>query len=433
MGDVLQKQAALDTEQEQTGYFYYRERRKSLFDPTFKLFRTFTLAESASIDTSVNMPTRTENLTLRTSIVFETGTSEGLIFEFGSSTAGMAAWITNTQVGFTAGNGVAGSLDSVTGVYTIPGGLSFETGELIKLVFVIHPFLGIIELWLDGERVIQERAVANVLLNFEWGDAGGGSYGNAVNGTVNLNVPVGQRIAPANFVIQEPLSIYADQLPRQFDPEFDFFDPTFAPSPVAWFDADNGTTLNAGNVSGWLDQFGNGHNASQATPSDQPLLVTSPFNAIRFDGVDDFLKTAAFTLNQPETVYVLLKQITWTALDTFFDGDTADRGEVRQRFTGTTPEIEAFSGVISPANSELALNTYGVISAVFNGASSIFGVNNNTPFSGNLGTNNMGGINIGRYGGGGRNANIEVRQLIVYSAAHDLATRTKVINYLLGL
>src|SRR5216683_2644309 len=61
-----------------------------------------------------------------------------------------------------------------------------------------------------------------------------------------------------------------------------------------WLKADAGVTLNGSTVSQWADQSGSGYNASQATTSKQPLLVSSVLNGksvVRFDGAADFLDT----------------------------------------------------------------------------------------------------------------------------------------------
>jgi hypothetical protein len=197
-------------------YYARRRRRKSLAG-FVSLHRTHRLASAASITTGDIFPNTDTPFTFKTGLEFEAGTSEGLIFEFGSSTAGIAAWITNTELGFTAGNGVAGSVDSVTGVYTIPSSGVWQTGQKIRLTFAVSPSIGKIQVWMNGHEIIRARASSGALLNGEWSDSGDGSFMDAVQGTVNLNVPVAQRIAPSNFIFTELLSVYANQLPDHFD------------------------------------------------------------------------------------------------------------------------------------------------------------------------------------------------------------------------
>lgn len=65
-----------------------------------------------------------------------------------------------------------------------------------------------------------------------------------------------------------------------------------------WLRADLGVTLNAGNVSAWADQSGNGNNVAQATATRQPLWVASEPTlndrpCLQFDGALDFLDSTA--------------------------------------------------------------------------------------------------------------------------------------------
>lgn len=63
--------------------------------------------------------------------------------------------------------------------------------------------------------------------------------------------------------------------------------------PLLWLSADSGITKDESDyVSGWIDQSGNGFNASQGTGTNQPLWVDNQLNGkpiIRFDGNDNYL------------------------------------------------------------------------------------------------------------------------------------------------
>ena len=63
-------------------------------------------------------------------------------------------------------------------------------------------------------------------------------------------------------------------------------------NPVLWLSADRNITLNGNNVSVWGDRSGNGYDASQSTPANQPLYVPNALNGkpvLRFDGTNDSL------------------------------------------------------------------------------------------------------------------------------------------------
>lgn len=72
-------------------------------------------------------------------------------------------------------------------------------------------------------------------------------------------------------------------------------------SPKLWLKADAIVGLNDGDpVSSWADSSGNGHDATEATTTAQPIYKVNILNgypAIRFDGVDDTLRLSGTGLN----------------------------------------------------------------------------------------------------------------------------------------
>ena len=114
---------------------------------------------------------------------------------------------------------------------------------------------------------------------------------------------------------------------------------------VAWYDyTDLSTlTLTDSSVSQWNDKLGSGHNLVQPTGAYQPKWTGE---GILFDGIDNYMKTASLNLTQPETVYIIFKQLSWTYWDIIFDGSTSGSGMLRQMHTspklcaGTTPAVE---------------------------------------------------------------------------------------------
>ena len=44
-------------------------------------------------------------------------------------------------------------------------------------------------------------------------------------------------------------------------------------------------------------------------------------NGVLFDGANDFLKTAPITYVRPEMIYIVFKQISWTASDMILSGN----------------------------------------------------------------------------------------------------------------
>lgn len=196
---------------------------------------------------------------------------------------------------------------------------------------------------------------------------------------------------------------------------------------AAWYRLGKGQTIVTG-VSQWSDASGNGRNLLQATGSLQPLVQGD--GSLLFDGVDDFLQ-ASFALVQPTTIYLRMKHLAWTIGNRIADGFTANGGAILQN--GTTPQIQTFAGTLTGVNANLVLNTYGSVCAVFNGASSASQVDNTAAVTGNAGAANMGGLTLAANGAGAQPTNMQVKEVIVYSTAHDQATRDRVIAYLATL
>lgn len=196
--------------------------------------------------------------------------------------------------------------------------------------------------------------------------------------------------------------------------------------PAAWFRFNTGITSALGLVSQWDDVSGNGRHLLQATETNQPTLEAD--GSITFDGVDNYLKCDAFTLDQPETVYLLMKQVTWTVDEYFVDGNASQTGGL-QTITAT-PSFRQNAGAVTAANENLAVDAYGVVSAVFNGASSLSQVNLTASVAGDAGASNMGGFTLAARGTNTNFAHIQVKEVLIYAAAHDAATRARVIRYL---
>jgi hypothetical protein len=194
-------------------------------------------------------------------------------------------------------------------------------------------------------------------------------------------------------------------------------------NPVAWYRYGAGITAVGGLVSAWADQSGNGNTLVQATETNQPALQSD--GSILFDGVDNQME-ATFTLDQPVTIYLLASQITHTSGDVLFDGSAALASCSQSVASGN---LGVNAGAASAANT-LAIGSYGVVYAVFNGASGVFGVNNNTPLTGNYGANNPGGFSLGANRGLAGPSNIQVKEAIIFPVAHDAGQRSKVISYL---
>lgn len=189
------------------------------------------------------------------------------------------------------------------------------------------------------------------------------------------------------------------------------FDPSLAADTASSFTAATGETWTV-NASGGA----------------QAKIVAAP--SVLFDGAAHFMATGAFTFNQPETIYMLFRQVTWTHVDRVFDGNANNAGVLYQN--SPTPQMTLYAGANGASTSDAAVGKFVAFAAVLNGAASLMQVNTTSTALGNAGTSNSGGLTLGASAdaNGRLWGNIEVKELLLYSAAHDTATRTRVARYL---
>ena len=210
------------------------------------------------------------------------------------------------------------------------------------------------------------------------------------------------------------------------------FLPSDLPGLKAWHKFNFGITETGLGVSQWDDASGNGNHQKQGTDLDRPQKQGD--GSILYDGIRQFTKADAFTLVQPETVYILFKQVTWVSNDRIYDGEANTSMAFLQDKNGgggSSPNVVMFAGAYGPDSlTGVPLDTYAVVGNVFNGASSVMQVND-TSTTGNTGSSDAGGFTLGARGDGAASfSNIQVKECLVFSTAHDAATRAKVIAYL---
>lgn len=208
------------------------------------------------------------------------------------------------------------------------------------------------------------------------------------------------------------------------------FSPLEVSGMVAWYNGDIQPSITSGAILTWADQFGSNDISTPDNAANHPD-ITNALNGhktVLFDGTNDFMK-GDFAINQPSTIYIVAKQITWTSDDTWWDGKVGDSMLLRQR--GSTPELNIYAGTGWAAdNTDLAVNTWGVIRVIYNGASSSIRVDDNVATTGNAGTSNSTGLALGGLYAGSYCANIEVAEIIIYTGAIVSADDILVMKYL---
>lgn len=199
---------------------------------------------------------------------------------------------------------------------------------------------------------------------------------------------------------------------------------------IAYYDPTDLSTITKDGsnlVSRWNDKLGSGRDLIQSTSANQPLWVSPDY--IRFDGIDNYLKTASFTWIQPMTVYILFRSITWTNWDQIFDGLSNYNMYLYQG--STTPGLKVAAPTSSTQNNNLAVNTWGIARCLFNGTNSKFIIDNTTEIAENFGTNPAGGFTLGsRADGTSLFARVDVACIILRK--DDISFNSDIYNFLVN-
>jgi hypothetical protein len=209
---------------------------------------------------------------------------------------------------------------------------------------------------------------------------------------------------------------------------------TFDPSSIAglqlWLKADALGLADGTAVSSWTDSSGNSRHAAQATSANQPLLKTGILNSkpiVRFDGSNDFLQTAAFSVAQPLTVFSVAKTTSTATTYIFFDSAASSPRATLAVEPASSAEMNSGSSLL---DGSLVVNTFQVWSAVFNGATSNIRLNGATGTSGNAGANGLNGVTIGARYAGDFVFPGDIAEVLVYNSALSATDRSSVETYL---
>jgi hypothetical protein len=208
------------------------------------------------------------------------------------------------------------------------------------------------------------------------------------------------------------------------------FSPSQLPNLKLWVKSDTGITIVTG-VSQWNDQSGNGNNLLQATGANQPVVTAAAINglpAITFDGTNDFLKTAPFTLAAPCTVFLVASQPTWTSTDRVYDGNANDSMALQQAtVTPNIRQVATLTGV--GQNTNWATATFALVTTIWNGASSSMQVNSTTAVTSDPGASAAGGFTLGARSAGTFPANISVAEVIIMASVASASEIAMVKSY----
>lgn len=210
----------------------------------------------------------------------------------------------------------------------------------------------------------------------------------------------------------------------------------FLPTDIAglqlWLDANDPATLfqdaakttaaGDGDVVGaWADKSGQGNDATQATTSKKTSYHTGILNGkpvVRFDGTDDRLTKIPWNggnVTQPVSIFIAFQLIALAAAEGILvDGDDTTR---RNMVFKNTPANNywAYNAGSSVASTEAADTSTHIISAIFNGASSVLRIDGVQIAAGDPGAQITGGITIGGFVDDSRfSSNVNMGEIIEY-------------------
>ncbi len=186
---------------------------------------------------------------------------------------------------------------------------------------------------------------------------------------------------------------------------------------LAWFDLDLTTITKDGadKVSLWSDKLTGIPKLTQTTPDNQPIYSV---DGILFDGINDIL-AMSLNINQPATIYLVFKQVSWTLNDSIYDGaDSTHRLRVYQN--DSSPRLLMYAGLSNNYNDDLNVGNFGIFKFVFDGANSYSRVFR-LPIVGkaNVGAYNTYAFKLGGAYNGGACSNIQVKELLIRSGVDN--------------
>jgi hypothetical protein len=211
----------------------------------------------------------------------------------------------------------------------------------------------------------------------------------------------------------------------------------FEADQVLWQDSARSTLAVADGdpVGAWDDASVSAKHATQATSTKRGTLKTNIFGtrpAVRFDGVDDFLKTASMTLNAPCTEFHVGIQRTDPAGSVgVVEGTVVGPPEWANYWDGATNKLSAYAGTVLLGSVLPAIGTAYINVVTFTaGVGSKVRLNGGAGVTGNIGATNPSGATLGAHPSGTNCANVDLAAVLFYDTILSNVDLDRVGNYL---
>lgn len=204
-----------------------------------------------------------------------------------------------------------------------------------------------------------------------------------------------------------------------------------------WHVADYVPRADGAPIPDWQDSSGYGRHLQQSNIAKQPLLVKNVLNGhavVRFDGIDDLLKTvsAAGAVSQPATIMIVLKQYAGgAAQQVWIEGESSTTPLVYR--ADAADQVDYWLGAGSDAvyhRGSAWPSPFVCFSLVANGGASNLWENKTPKVAANAGSTLGLGLTIGAAQDGTLPAQIDVAEILMYYRALSDAERNSVVDYL---
>jgi len=176
-----------------------------------------------------------------------------------------------------------------------------------------------------------------------------------------------------------------------------------------------------GYVSQWWDQSTNGNHAEQGTQGSQPqiyngtaVITENGKPALDFDGINDVLPASIGTMTHPFTVFTAA-QVTYNAVTFPYMYGTAGGGLSGHGINSATEDRLYAGGSLTNSN---FVETQTLFTDLFNGSSSVMRADGAQQATGNVGSNNLTGLNIAQLAGytGSSNGELKMQEIVLWNS-----------------
>jgi hypothetical protein len=184
-------------------------------------------------------------------------------------------------------------------------------------------------------------------------------------------------------------------------------------------------TQAGGFASAWEGQVAGATLVPAAVGSDPAVLGDG---SLQFASNKLGMSVSPFVAVGPATVYLLAKALSSASGSMVFSGADAAEPEM---YATALPTLGISNDAVGNLEATATFDTFQVLQAVFDGTGSVFQIDDEVPATGDAGV--VGGFSafyLGSFAATGESVDMVVKEMLVYSAAHDDTQRAAVRAYL---